>query len=52
MYDAPFDGAPGRHQALTDHLAAEDALAAQVGGLAAEEVEFELFEVELRDQAL
>ena len=52
VHRAPFDGAPRRHQALADHLAAEDALSPEIGGLAAEEVDFELFQIELRDQAL
>src|SRR3954451_22688043 len=52
MHGAAFDGAAGRDQALAEHLAAEDALSAEVGGLAAEEVHFELFEIELRDQGL
>src|SRR5438132_4027541 len=52
MGDAIFDGAPRRDQRLADDLAAEDALASEVGGLPAEEVHFQRFEIELVDQFL
>src|SRR4051812_31675589 len=50
MRGAPIHRARRRDQRLTHHLPAEDALAAQIAGLAAKEVHFERFEVELLDQ--
>jgi len=50
--DAALDGARRRHQRLADDLTAEDAAAAEVGGLSAKEVQFQLLEVELADEAL
>jgi hypothetical protein len=45
-----FDGAAGRHHCLPDDLAAEDRLATQVAGLAAEEIHLQRLEVEHVDE--
>jgi len=52
MRHPAFDGARGGDQRLPDDLAAEDAAAAEIRRLSAKEVQLELLEVELADEAL
>ena len=47
-----LDRGRGGHQRLADHLTAEDAATAQVGGLTAEEIHLEHFELQLLDESL
>ena len=46
MTNAPFDRADGRHQRLSQHLAAEHALRALFRTQAAENILFDLFQIE------
>ena len=46
MAAAPFHRASGRHKRLSQHLSAENALHAVLGTLAAENVLFDLLQVE------
>ena len=52
VHPAVLDGAPGRHEGLPGHLAAEDALALLVGLGAAEDVDLDGLEVEQVDEEL
>ncbi len=50
MHVAVFDGAPGSHERLAGHLAAEDALAVLVGLDATEDIDLNGLEVQQVDE--
>ena len=52
VHPSVLDGAPGRHERLPGHLAAEDALALLVGLDAPEDVDLNGLEVEQVDEEL
>ena len=50
MADATLDRAGRRHQRLAEHLPAEHALRTVLGAHAPEDIDFDGFEIEQRDQ--